>query len=165
MCHFGRSAAARTLSSRFTPPTAEAVRTRSFGFQAWKGRTVRISVVDARDAFPETDALVRVTSDAITRAFARAGIHPATPGQMSLDVKILRYRADYIRRDGRRDWNGCVAFLGLVRTAAGQSHELPVDHCVKRPDFWGPSDGDEAVQQAYSEGLTELLSRADQLTN
>ncbi len=146
-------------TTRYSAPEPGAFQPPALQYAAFKGSSVAVRVLDHRGVREESEALVQSTRDAIVRSLKGAGITLSKSAQASFEIRIVRYRADF----EMGNWTGCVRFQGIVETESEQRHELPVEKCVRKSNLWGGRSGDDAVQEAYSDALAELLSRVDQI--
>ena len=144
---------------RYTTPPPGAFQPPRLEYSVLRGRSVQLTVLDHRGDRQESDSLVKVTRDGVAQALSQAGVRIAQTSDTKLDVRITAYRADF----EMAEWNGCVRLNATLDAPPRPRSEVPVERCVKKSNLWGYRGGDDALQQAYSDALSELLSRVDQL--
>ncbi len=146
-------------TTRYTVPSAFTLQPPKLEYPALRGRSVQIVVLDHRGDRQDSDALVKAVHDSIAQALIGAGVPNVKASDTKLEARITAYRADF----EFAAWNGCVRLIATLDAPPRPRAEVAVERCVKRSNLWGYRSGDEAVQQAYSDALSELLSRIDQL--
>jgi hypothetical protein len=146
-------------TTRYSAPPRGAFQPARLEYPILKDRSVQVAVLDHRGDRQESEALVKATHDSVAQSLTQAGIRLANASETRFEIRIMAYRADF----ELAQWNGCVRLIAALERAPEGRSEVPVERCVKRSNLWGYRSGDEAVQQAYSDALAELLSRVDQL--
>ncbi len=152
------SAAIACSTVRYTPPP-DSFRPPRLEYPVLRGRSVELTVMDHRGDRQESDSLVKVTRDDLAKALTQAGVRIARTSDSKLEVRITGYRADF----EMAEWNGCVRLNATLEAPPRPRSELPVERCVKKSNMSGYGSGDDALHQAYSDAMSELLSRVDQL--
>lgn len=146
-------------TTRYSAPPSGAFQAATLAYPILKGRSIQLAVLDHRGDRQESESLVQATRDSVAQSLTQAGVQIANASEAKFEIRIVAYRADF----ELAQWNGCVRFVAVLDLTPQGRSEVPVERCVKRSNLWGYRSGDEAVQQAYSDALAELLSRVDQL--
>ncbi|HEV8432620.1 MAG TPA: hypothetical protein VGR95_04345 [Thermoanaerobaculia bacterium] len=149
-----------TACSSYTaaPNTQAIVKLPAFELRQFKGKSVAVTAKDIRADAADSARLERQLVHDLTAALTTAGASVVEKSPNTIDVKVVKLRADKSNRDS---WEGCATMTATVRMEAQESRTVRTDRCSPTSVWAGMFPQQAATNKAYADAVVDLLSQLD----